>query len=149
MKNEVGKLAHYVRRARRHLRVVVRDIQLQIRERSFEPYVISAYCEGENFKFYVGNLTGREWYELEDHSFWPEMGFIRDHLIKPGGLIVDCGAHHGFSTILLARWTGPTGKVFAFEANPVNVSIVRANLELNGIANVELFEKPLVAGMVS
>jgi FkbM family methyltransferase len=65
------------------------------------------------------------------------MAFIRDHFIRPSGLVVECGSHHGFTTVLLSKWVSSGGKVVAFEANPRNASIAIKNLEINRIKNVE------------
>ncbi len=104
----------------------------------FQPHVISVCAEGELFDFWVASLTGQQWYEVEDHSSWPEMAFIRDHLVRRGGFVVECGAHHGFTTILLAKWIGIEGKAIAFEASPENASIARKNVALNKLTNVEV-----------
>lgn len=130
-----------VARWRKIPRYVVRLLVKHWRRLIFFPHTIQVCAEGEEFKFYVGSYTGREWYELEEHTSLPEMGFIRDHLIRPGGLVVECGSHHGFTTILLSKWVGDGGKVIAFEANPRNASIAIKNLEINKINNVEFHTK--------
>src|SRR3954466_12382197 len=38
--------------------------------------------------------------------------------VKPGSICFGIGAHVGSYALSLARWTGPAGKVFAFEPNP-------------------------------
>lgn len=48
-------------------------------------------------------------------------------IIAPGMVIVDIGAHIGYFTRLFARLSGPTGKVFAFEADPENFSLLKRN----------------------
>jgi FkbM family methyltransferase len=53
--------------------------------------------------------------------------------VKPGDSIVECGCHHGLTTIMLASWTGANGYVFAFDAVPFNTVVARRNLELNHI----------------
>ncbi len=61
-------------------------------------------------------------------------------IVRPGMVCVDCGAHMGYFTLLMARLVGPSGRVYAFEAYPVNADLVRDNVRLNGFegrANVE------------
>jgi len=38
--------------------------------------------------------------------------------------------------MLFARWTGPAGRVIAYEPIPANVETLKANLQLNSISNV-------------
>jgi FkbM family methyltransferase len=61
---------------------------------------------------------------------------MKDELVEPGDVIVDCGAHHGLTSVLFARWAGKSGRVIAFEANAANARIAKHNVELNGLENV-------------
>lgn len=61
-------------------------------------------------------------------------------MVDPGDLILQCGAHHGIHTLLLARRVGAAGHVWAVEAHPGNAGILRQNLSLNGLANVDVIE---------
>ena len=56
-------------------------------------------------------------------------------MCNPGSIVFDVGAHHGFLTILFAKWAGATGHVHAFEANPPNALVLDANLGLNRLNN--------------
>ena len=105
----------------------------------FVPYVKRKNVEGVEFDFLIGDAEGRSWYDVDcTDPDWPEMRFMRDHLVKPGDVILECGGHHGCTAILMSRWVGPRGRVITFEPHPKNVAILRRNLELNGIANVTL-----------
>jgi FkbM family methyltransferase len=57
---------------------------------------------------------------------------FREH-VRPGMAVVDVGAYLGYYTLLGARGTGLTGKVHAFECNPVNHRFLVHNLRLNGL----------------
>jgi len=61
--------------------------------------------------------------------------------IKRGMCIVDIGAHIGYYTLLFAKLTGENGKVFAFEPDPENFSLLTKNVEINGYKNVVLIPK--------
>lgn len=50
------------------------------------------------------------------------------NLIEPGNTVVDVGAALGDHTILYAQAVGPTGKVYAFEANPRQVECLKYNM---------------------
>jgi FkbM family methyltransferase len=58
--------------------------------------------------------------------------------IKRGFRICDVGANIGYYTLWFARLAGPGGKVFAFEPDPHNFSLLRRNVAANGYPNVTL-----------
>lgn len=68
-----------------------------------------------------------------------ESDFVRRHL-KPGATFVDVGAHIGYYSVLAASVVGPSGRVVAFEPNPANAILWRANMERFGPAGV-LYER--------
>ncbi len=65
-------------------------------------------------------------------------------LVKPGSVVYDVGANLGIYSIQLARRCGPGGYVYCFEANPVCVHYLRANLSLNGLDNAEILPVALL-----
>jgi FkbM family methyltransferase len=121
----------------------------------FEPRIVRQESCGLQFNCIIADRVGELWYDnprhqqisraealslplkLDRHATpeWKEMGILRDHLVKPGDCIVECGCHHGLTTIMLASWTGASGFVFAFDAVPFNTVVARRNLELNHIEN--------------
>ena len=62
---------------------------------------------------------------------------------RNGSLAVDCGANWGLHTLLLSRLVGPSGKVISVEANPSICKILKKNINVNKILNVEISEKAL------
>jgi FkbM family methyltransferase len=67
-----------------------------------------------------------------------ERRFLREQT-EPGMVIFDVGANIGFYTLLLAKRVGPTGRVHAFEPDPLSFAILsrraaRPNVELNPTA---------------
>ena len=56
--------------------------------------------------------------------------------MKQGMIVVDIGAHIGYFTLLAARLVGETGRVFAFEPDPDNYSLLIKNVSVNGHDNV-------------
>lgn len=68
----------------------------------------------------------------------PGTGEALRRLVAPGMTVADVGANIGLLTLVMARATGPAGKVLAFEPE----AIPRANLEkmkhLNGLAWVDV-----------
>jgi FkbM family methyltransferase len=65
------------------------------------------------------------------------MGFV-----KPGMRVLDIGANFGFYTLLMARAVGAKGEVFAVEANPHLLRLLRRSIRINGVAQrIRLIEK--------
>src|SRR5574343_315467 len=56
--------------------------------------------------------------------------------IEAGMNIVDIGAHIGYYSVIAARKTGNDGKVFSFEPENRNYSLLRKNIESNRLDNV-------------
>ena len=107
---------------------------------NFKPETITRTVAGERHVFHLGSPTGKTWYgSATDDAI--EMRFVKDMLIKPGDVVVECGGHHGAGSILLSRWVGETGRVVVIEPMQANLVILKKNLALNGIANVTLIEK--------
>lgn len=65
--------------------------------------------------------------------------------IPDGGTVLDVGANIGLSAIEFARTAGAGGKVIAFEPHPDTAARLRANLERNGIGNVEIVQSAVGA----
>lgn len=61
--------------------------------------------------------------------------------IKKGDVVLDLGANIGYYTLIFAKLVGKRGKVFAFEPDPTNFSLLKKNVEMNGYKNVELVQK--------
>ncbi|HXZ42433.1 MAG TPA: FkbM family methyltransferase, partial [Terriglobales bacterium] len=55
---------------------------------------------------------------------------------KPGGTLIDIGAHFGIFTISALRKVGPSGKVISFEPSADTRSVLLKTLALNGFDGV-------------
>jgi FkbM family methyltransferase len=66
---------------------------------------------------------------------WREIKFLKSNL-APNGTFLDIGANIGFYSIILARHMGAKGKAFAFEADPSTFEILKENIELNPLLNI-------------
>lgn len=111
----------------------------------FRPHVIRKRIEGEDCAFFIGDPTGAAWYgRTLDHDNL-EMRFVREHLLKPGMTVLEVGGHHGHDTIPLSRWAGEAGRVITVEPLPETVAIIRENVRLNDLRNVEIVAAALGA----
>jgi len=61
--------------------------------------------------------------------------------IKEGDVVLDIGANIGYYTLIFAKMVGPKGKVFAFEPDTENFTLLKKNVEVNGYKNVVLINK--------
>jgi FkbM family methyltransferase len=68
----------------------------------------------------------------------PHLQALLNRFLNSGGIAFDIGASTGFFALLMSRLVGPTGRVYAFEPVESTVGILRRNLELNDVANVEV-----------
>jgi FkbM family methyltransferase len=60
--------------------------------------------------------------------------------VSAGDAVYDIGAHIGYVSLSLAKRVGPTGSVIAFEPVPRNVDLLRRNIEVNGLKNIQLMD---------
>ncbi len=61
-------------------------------------------------------------------------------LLRPGMTVVDIGANLGRYTLTAARAVGVTGRVYAFEPDEENFSLLQRAVEANGCKNVLLYK---------
>lgn len=61
--------------------------------------------------------------------------------VKKGNVVLDIGANIGYYTLIFAKMVGEDGKVFAFEPDPTNFSLLKKNVEINDYKNVVLVQK--------
>ena len=61
--------------------------------------------------------------------------------LKEGQTFLDLGANIGYYTLLAARQVGPNGRVFAFEPDTTNFSLLKKNIAQNGYPNARLVPK--------
>jgi FkbM family methyltransferase len=58
------------------------------------------------------------------------------HVVKPGFVCLDIGANVGYYSLLFAKLTGPTGRIYAFEPEKKNYSLLLENIRTNGYKNI-------------
>jgi FkbM family methyltransferase len=61
--------------------------------------------------------------------------------IKKGDVVLDIGAHIGYYSLIFAKYVGRKGKVFAFEPDPDNFTLLKKNVEINGYENTVLIQR--------
>lgn len=61
--------------------------------------------------------------------------FLRG-IVRPGAVVIEIGANVGIFTVLLARWSAPGGRVYAFEPTPKAKAALDDHLMLNGVEDM-------------
>ncbi len=71
---------------------------------------------------------------LREQGIWePYETALLLSLLRPGDVFVDVGANVGYFSVVAASVVGAQGAVFAFEPDPDNCRLLRANAVLNGL----------------
>jgi predicted methyltransferase len=60
--------------------------------------------------------------------------------LKPGMTVADVGAGFGAWTVALAKWLGPSGRVYASDIGAPQLKILRDAVEREGLTNVTVLE---------
>ena len=98
---------------------------------------VDTQYQGACFRFYhQASATERGALFNPDYNL-EELDFLRKHT-PSGGVFVDVGANVGTYAMVLARHTGPTGKVIAIEPHPVTHARLAFNNSASGYTQVKL-----------
>jgi|GEM_PF-4379149 len=90
---------------------------------------------GMRFKRFHGSHNA---YWLGIHEIPTQEAPVRG--LIPGQVIYDVGANAGFFSALISRIIGPAGHFYAFDPLPKNLVSLRAQVELNELANCTVVE---------
>jgi FkbM family methyltransferase len=63
--------------------------------------------------------------------------------IKQGDIVIDAGANVGMFTVIASVLSGTDGYVISIEPDPENLRILKKNIELNNLKNIEIINKAL------
>ncbi len=64
-------------------------------------------------------------------------------ILRPGMVALDVGANIGYYTLLFAKGVGKSGKVYSFEPESLNFSLLTKSVSANHLNNVELRKEVL------
>lgn len=102
---------------------------------AFESFIARERFIGPHkFDVHIEDELARQWYNYPDQ--WQSERQWWVDTIKPGSTVLECGAHQGLTTVILALCTGPTGVVHAWEASPSNAAMIERNAKLNNLRNI-------------
>lgn len=63
-------------------------------------------------------------------------------MLKQNMNVIDAGANFGFYSLIAAK-EAPEGKIYSFEPDPINFSLLKHNIEQNGFKNIIPFQVAL------
>jgi FkbM family methyltransferase len=86
-------------------------------------------------------------YTNGDHEPWIQE-LLKSEL-REGDCYYDVGAHTGFFCLIASRFVGQSGRVVAFEPDPDNAAILRANVTKNDITQVDVMEMAVWSSTVN
>ncbi len=90
-------------------------------------------------------LDKKDFLELAKYGFYEKsITELIKKKVKKGDVVLDIGANIGYYTLIFAKLVGKKGKVFAFEPEPTNFSLLKKNVEVNGYKNVVLVQKAVL-----
>jgi FkbM family methyltransferase len=75
----------------------------------------------------------RATHRYADENYEPTVFNYLKRSLRPGAVVLEVGAHVGTFTVLLARWVGLTGHVYAFEPAPRPRAALEDHLMLNRV----------------
>jgi FkbM family methyltransferase len=103
--------------------------------------VAVAWCRGLRLRLRLGNDIG--WSVFIGGAYEPNELVFLAATLQPGMTFVDVGANEGLYTLLAAVQVGNGGRVFALEPSSREVERLRANIDVNRLRNVEVFQLAL------
>jgi FkbM family methyltransferase len=65
---------------------------------------------------------------------------INGSVLKEGDVVLDIGANIGYYVLIESQIVGASGKVYAVEPVQENIELLKKNLQLNNIKNVETYQ---------
>ena len=65
---------------------------------------------------------------------------ILGNILEEGDSFIDAGANIGFFSLMASKMVASSGKVYSFEPFPESLELLNANIKLNGIENISVFD---------
>ena len=102
-----------------------------------KPRWVRGKLHGYEMSLRIGGWSNRMTFFLGRFYDLPTQ-LLLQAVVRPGDCVVDIGANEGMISLLASRIVGDQGRVIAFEPSPVPRAIFEANIERNGIRNIEV-----------
>ncbi|MEG5136508.1 MULTISPECIES: FkbM family methyltransferase [unclassified Microcoleus] len=94
----------------------------------------------QKFKIYVMRTDLMVGINIWQKKYWePHVETVVINLLKPESVFVDIGANIGYYTLLASSLLQNSGKVIAFEPNPLNLQLMYASIVENRFSNITVY----------
>jgi FkbM family methyltransferase len=119
---------------RRALKRIRKELYFDLMARCGKKRVTARLSSGQRLSFRLNDQLARSIFA--DQSFEMTVRHRMLGKLKPGMVVLDIGSNIGYYAIEFAAGVGPSGKVVAFEPNPVMIAELTQNVALNRLQNV-------------
>jgi FkbM family methyltransferase len=102
---------------------------------------VTTRIHGINMIIRTSEFDGISHELLYESAYEPYEAEVFRQFLAEGMTVVDVGANIGYYTLLAAKLVGDKGRVFAFEPEPQNYTLLTRNIELNKCKNVTAIRK--------
>ena len=99
-------------------------------------------------KDFVAKIEGLRFYVRKNYEDYFVALSLEDRIIEfaktllnAGDVFVDVGCHIGKYSVIIANHVGTQGKVYAIDANPENIAVLKKNIALNRLTNITIINK--------
>ena len=90
------------------------------------------------FRVKTEDVVGRHIYKYHCHEE-AQTRFLASYLkLSPEDVVIDVGANIGWYAVLLSRLSPAGTRLFAFEPDPLNFSLLSENIRINRASNVQI-----------
>ena len=109
-----------------------------------KPFMVASVPEYNlRFKFKTEDSLGRLLYKNQIVEPETTRCFLKNVPLQEGDVVLDIGANIGWYSLLLARNSPPSVRIYAFEPDPLNFELLTANLQLNNAQKITGVPKAL------
>ncbi len=115
------------------------SLQFFIKNKLNNNYIHNIYVDDQTFKMSFSNYKiDKGIYERILGKREPSTVAILKCLLGLNAKILEIGACYGYFTIIMSKLIGSSGRILSIEGTPNNFQILKNNLKLNNINNVDL-----------
>jgi len=98
---------------------------------------------GISLRFQTEDAVGRTIYKTGTYEENLSSYLLAQSDIPDDGIFLDVGANIGWYSLLMAKYLTPSSRIFSFEPDTTNVSLLRENMKLNQCTNIHIANKAL------